>query len=74
MSLKNDLVRSEVSPGVSMVKTGLPTRDTVSISGLGRFPGEENGNPVQFSCLGNPMDRGTLLAAVQGVAKEFDTT
>ena len=29
-----------------------------SIPGLERFPGEENGNPLQYSCLGNPMDRG----------------
>ena len=32
--------------------------DRGSISGLGRSPGEENGNPLQYSCLGNPMDRG----------------
>ena len=32
--------------------------DKGSIPGLGRSPGEENGNPLQYSCLGNPMDRG----------------
>ena len=48
--------------------------DVRSIPGLGRSPGGGNGNPLQYSCLGNPMDRGTLLAAVQGVAKELDTT
>ena len=32
--------------------------DTISISGLGRYPGEGNGNPLQYSCLENPMDRG----------------
>jgi len=32
--------------------------DTGSIPGLGRSPGEENGNPLQYSCLENPMDRG----------------
>ena len=32
-------------------------RDVGSIPGSGRFPGEGNGNPVQYSCLGNPMDR-----------------
>ena len=37
---------------------------------LGRFPGEENGNPFQYSCLGNPMDRGAWLSIVHGVAKE----
>ena len=34
-----------------------------------RSPGEGNGNPVQYSCLGNPMDRGTWQATVLGVAK-----
>ena len=33
-------------------------RDVGSVPGLGRSPGEENGNPLQYSCLGNPMDRG----------------
>ena len=37
---------------------------------LGRFPGEENGNPILHSCLGNPMNRGALWATVLGVAKE----
>ena len=37
---------------------------------LGRFPREENGNPFQYSCLGNPMDRGAWLSIVHGVAKE----
>jgi len=39
------------------------------ISGLGRFPGEGNGNPVQYSCLENPMDRGAWWATVHGVIK-----
>ena len=39
------------------------------ISGLGRFPGEGNGNPLQYSCLENPMDRGGWWASVHGVAK-----
>ena len=34
------------------------------IFGLGRSPGEENGNPLQYSCLKNPMDRGALWATV----------
>ena len=38
---------------------------SVSIPGLGRFPGEVNGNPLQYSCLGNPMDRGTWWAIVR---------
>ena len=39
------------------------------IPGLGRSLGEENGNPPQYSCLENPMDRGTWHATVRGVAK-----
>ena len=45
-----------------------------SIPGLGRSPGEGNGNPLQYSCLGNLMDRGAWQDAVYGVAKESDTT
>ena len=43
--------------------------DPGSILGLGRSPGEGNGNPLQCSCLGNPMDRGNWWAMIQGVAK-----
>ena len=39
-----------------------------------RSPGEGNGNPLQDSCLGNPMDRGAWWATVYGVTKELDTT
>ena len=39
------------------------------IPGSGRFPGEGNGNPLQYSCLENTMDRGAWLATVHGVAK-----
>ena len=49
-------------------------RDAGSIPGLGRSPGEGNGSPLQYSCLGNPMDRGAWQATVHGVAKESDTT
>ena len=41
------------------------------IPGLGRSPGEENGNPFQYSCLENPMVRGAWWATVHGVAKEL---
>ena len=37
-------------------------RDSGSVPGLGRSPGERHGNPLQFSCLENPMNRGTWLA------------
>ena len=39
------------------------------IAGSGKSPGEGRGNPLQYSCLGNPMDRGAWRAAVHGVAK-----
>ena len=48
-------------------------RDVGSIPGSGRSPGEGNGNPLQYSCLGNPRDRGAWWATVFGVA-ELDTT
>ena len=48
--------------------------DAGSIPVLGRSPGEGNGNPSQYSCLGNPMDRGGWWAMVHGVAKELGTT
>ena len=40
-----------------------------SIPGLGRSPEEGNGNPLRYSCLGNPMDRGGWQATVHGVTK-----
>ena len=46
-------------------------RDTGLIPGLGRSPGEGNGNPLQYSCLDNPMDRGAWRAAVCGVTKRW---
>ena len=45
------------------------TGDVGSIPGLGRSPGEGHGNPFQYSCLENPMDRGTWWATVYRVAK-----
>ena len=44
-------------------------RDTGSVPGSGRFPGEGNGNPLQYSCLENSMDRAAWQAIVHGVAK-----
>ena len=61
-------------PGGSVVKN-LPANagDLSLILGLGRSPGEGNGNPLQHSCLGNSVDRGTWWAIVHGVANKFDT-
>ena len=60
-------------PGGSVVKNPSAnagdTRDTGSVPGSGRSPGGGNGNPLQYSCLENPMDRGAWRAAVHGVVK-----
>ena len=59
-------------PGGSVVKN-LPAKageiiDVGSIPGLGRYPGGGNGNPLQYSCLENPMDKGAWWVTVHGVA------
>ena len=48
--------------------------DVSLIPGLGRSPGEGNGNPFHYSCLENPMDRGAWWATFHGVAEELDIT
>jgi len=48
--------------------------DTGSSPGSGRSPGEEDGNLLQYSCLGNTMDRGAWWAIVHEVAEELDVT
>ena len=57
-------------PGGLAIKNPLAMQDT-QIQSLGRedSPGEGNGNPLQYSCLGNPMDRGAWRATVHVVAK-----
>ena len=66
---------SLVASLVGSVVKNLPTNagDAGSIPGLGRCPGEGNGNPLQYSCLENSMDRRAWWAAVYGVEKESDT-
>ena len=68
-----------VSEWVAELVKNLPAnardaRDLGLIPVLGRSPGTGNGNPLQYSCLGNPMDRGAWQATVHGVAKSQDTT
>ena len=59
-------------PGGSDGKeTACNAGDSGSIPGLGRSPGEGNGNPLQYSCLGNPMDRRAWRATVHGVTKSW---
>ena len=62
------------SSQVALVLKSLPAyagdvKDAVSISGSGRSPGVGNDNPLQYSCLENPKDRGAWRATVHGVAK-----
>ena len=62
-------------PGGSVVKNpAASAKDVGSISGLGIFPRGGNGNPLQYSCLESPIDRGAWWAAVHGVAKELNMT
>ena len=78
VALKNQLAATmiEASLTAQLVKN-LPTvqesackaGDLGSIPGLGRSPGEGNGNPLQYSCLGSPMDTGAWEATLHGVAK-----
>ena len=49
-------------------------RDGGLTLGLGRSPGGGHGNPLQYSCLGKPMDRGAWWAIVHGVSEESDIT
>ena len=62
-------------PGGSVVKNPSTNAgdigDVHSIPGSGRSPGDGNGNPVQYSCLENPRDRGAWRAAVHGVTKHW---
>ena len=69
------LVEMKGFPGDSVVKN-LPANvgDDSSIPGSERSPGERNANPLQYSCLGNPMDRGLWRATVHGFAKKSDIT
>ena len=52
-------------------KSAYNTGDTGSIPGSGRSPGEENGNPLQYSCLENSMNRGACRAIVRGVTNSW---
>ena len=62
-------------PGGSVVKNSTANEGTTGDSGpiprLGRSPGGKNGNPLQYSCLGNPMDRGAWWATVHGVTESW---
>ena len=58
-------------PGGSVVKNPPANAgDLGLIPGSGRFPGESKGNPLQYTCLENPMDRGAWQTTVHGIARE----
>jgi len=61
-------------PGGSVVKNSANVGDGRAISGSGRSPREGNGSPLEYFCLGNPMDRGAGRAIVHGVTKESEMT
>ena len=65
--------KDEGFPGGSVVKDppaiAGDSGDTGLVPGLGRYPGGGNDNPLQYSCLKNPMNRGTWWATVHGVIK-----
>ena len=68
--MSSNLNGLKVFPGGSEVKASARNAGELgSIPGLGRSPGEGNGNPLQYSCLENPMDGGAWWATVHGVAK-----
>ena len=58
-------------PGGSGKELVCSARDSGSIPGLGRSPGEGTGNPLQYSCLENSMDRGAWQATVYGVGNSW---
>ena len=70
--LLNSLFRASFISKESACNGGDGTGASGSIPGLGRSPGKGNGNPHQYSCLENPMDRGAWWATVHGVAVKFD--
>ena len=81
MNFKERKKEGDGASQVELVVNNLPAmqewRDTRVLSlgpGSGRSPAGGHGNPLQYSCLENPMDRGTWRATVHGIAEESDTT
>ena len=77
-SLQDELDASHYSTGLprwlSSKESTSNAEDMGSVPGLGRFPGKGNGNPLQYSYLGNPMNRAVWWATVHAVVKELDMT
>ena len=68
-SLKEEDLRNILPLWPSGKESPFSAGDPGSIPGLGRFPGEGNGKPLQYSCLENPMDERTWWAIVHGVTR-----
>ena len=75
-ALSNQLktsIEQEIGLGGSAVKSPLVSAgDIGSVPGWGKSAGGGHGNPLQYSCLENPMDRGAWWATIHGAAKELD--
>ena len=72
MTFQGMLINSVGFPGDSVVKNPpVNARDVSSTPGSGRSPEEGNGNPLQYCCLENPMDRGAWQTTVHGVKKDM---
>ena len=74
LGLKNVLNDSQDSGGSVVKNPPANTGDVDSSPGLGRCPGERNGNSLQYSCLGNPRDWRVWWATVHGITKESNRT
>ena len=61
-----------ISDGTVVKNPPTNAEDTGLIPRSGRFPGEGNGNPLQYSCLANPIDRGAWWATVRRFANKLD--
>ena len=71
MKIKDQPSKNMGFPGGSAVKNPPANAEDIgSLPELGRYPGEGSGNPFQYSCLGNPMDRGAWQATVHAVTSQ----
>ena len=69
-TLRQRKTNTLVSLMVQMVESACNAGDLGSIPESGRSPGEGNGNPLQYCCLENPMDRGALQSTVRGLQSQ----
>ena len=71
LTVTNTYMMFELPWWLSGKESACNARDPGSIPGSGRSPEEGNGNPLQYSCLENPMDRGSWWAAIHRVIKSW---